>query len=686
MKPIVRFSARSLAGLILALALGLVMVGSMLAVPPAQASDTVTRWSSFAESSNCGSSYTRPPYASKKGSLPNSQPLLGPFGAYFGRSIGEIRSQLVWWQVPFSGGKRVQVHREALPAFNHVAQMLSAEAANGRVYHVKVVSAFVPRTIGGSHQVSRHSLGTTIDINPAQNPFRSDRKLITDMPDWYVDVWREAGFCWGGDWRYSKDPMHFSWTGPDGAWDLAPAAPETSLKAFGSPAETRATVLAPVLGRYALAIGDGIGNGAPDVFGVREHSGGTVVDMASGTEAFGYCSVRRWFVSDDSLLDGDHTLMADVDGDTGDDIVVLEEKGSGVTLGVATRQAGFADATFKSIPLPAGVVAATGADFNGDHFADLWAVSGDGTLTILEGPSFDAVAHSSALPSGAPAHIAASDRDGGNVPELFAVYEDAGAPLLEVLRLGSTWSVDQAITIGGPVLAVGAIDYDGDGRADFQSFLGNGRLEAYLGNTSTGAPVSTWFVNPDYDCDSPIILDFEGTFYDDDSSVHSNGIEMIAAEGITQGCNPPYNDRFCPGSTLTRAQAATFVARAIDLAPSETDFFIDDDGHVLEGAVNRVAAVGITQGCDPPANERFCPDREMTRAEFAAFLARSLNLPPADFDYFTDDDGMVLEGAINRLAASGITRGCNPPDNNEFCPDRHLTRAQAATFLARAFG
>ncbi|MGA8040170.1 MAG: hypothetical protein WCA93_08705, partial [Acidimicrobiia bacterium] len=37
-----------------------------------------------------------------------------------------------------------------------------------------------------------------------------------------------------------------------------------------------------------------------------------------------------------------------------------------------------------------------------------------------------------------------------------------------------------------------------------------------------------------------------GTFTDDDGSVHEAGIEAIAEQDITVGCNPPFNDRFCP--------------------------------------------------------------------------------------------------------------------------------------------
>jgi hypothetical protein len=69
----------------------------------------------------------------------------------------------------------------------------------------------------------------------------------------------------------------------------------------------------------------------------------------------------------------------------------------------------------------------------------------------------------------------------------------------------------------------------------------------------------------------------------------------------------------------------------------------------------------------------------------AAFLVRALDLPLTTDSPFGDSDG-VFEDDINRLAAAGITVGCNPPANDRFCPDSPVTREQMATFLARALG
>jgi hypothetical protein len=57
-----------------------------------------------------------------------------------------------------------------------------------------------------------------------------------------------------------------------------------------------------------------------------------------------------------------------------------------------------------------------------------------------------------------------------------------------------------------------------------------------------------------------------------------------------------------------------------------------------------------------------------------------------DDDRFSDDDGSVFEGDVEWLASVGVTAGCNPPVNDRFCPDDAVTRGQMAAFLRRALG
>jgi subtilisin family serine protease len=111
--------------------------------------------------------------------------------------------------------------------------------------------------------------------------------------------------------------------------------------------------------------------------------------------------------------------------------------------------------------------------------------------------------------------------------------------------------------------------------------------------------------------------------------------------------------------------------------------FVDTRSSIFRLDIAWMSALGITRGCNPPVNDRYCPDDSLTRSQLAAFLTRALDLPPTTEDFFTDDDGSIFEDDINRLAADGITRGCNPPVNDRYCPDDSLTRSQLAAFLRR---
>jgi hypothetical protein len=73
-----------------------------------------------------------------------------------------------------------------------------------------------------SDEISDHSFGAAIDINPALNPWV--RKGLQNYPNYpynqnkrgtlhansdVVKIFKEEGWKWGGDWKRSKDWMHF---------------------------------------------------------------------------------------------------------------------------------------------------------------------------------------------------------------------------------------------------------------------------------------------------------------------------------------------------------------------------------------------------------------------------------------------------------------------------------------------
>jgi hypothetical protein len=166
-------------------------------------------------------------------------------------------------------------------------------------------------------------------------------------------------------------------------------------------------------------------------------------------------------------------------------------------------------------------------------------------------------------------------------------------------------------------------------------------------------------------------------FSDVGNSIFYDDILWMVGAGITGGCG---SGRFCPTSPVTREQMASFIARALDLPATSTDFFTDDENSIHENDINRLAAAGITGGC-ASGERRFCPGLTLKRGPMASFLARAFDLPATANDYFTDDSSSMHEDNINRLAAAGITGGCTA---TQYCPSSVVTREQMAAFLHRA--
>lgn len=164
-------------------------------------------------------------------------------------------------------------------------------------------------------------------------------------------------------------------------------------------------------------------------------------------------------------------------------------------------------------------------------------------------------------------------------------------------------------------------------------------------------------------------------FSDITNSGFFNEILWLYYAGITGGCG---GGKFCPNDTVTREQMASFLARALKLPHTSQDFFTDDETSQHEGDINRLAAAGITGGC---AASRFCPRNDVSRAQMASFLVRAFDLAPTNTDFFTDDEGNLHENQINALAASGITGGCA---TKRYCPSSPVSRGQMAAFLERA--
>lgn len=177
-----------------------------------------------------------------------------------------------------------------------------------------------------------------------------------------------------------------------------------------------------------------------------------------------------------------------------------------------------------------------------------------------------------------------------------------------------------------------------------------------------------------------------GTFVDDDGNAHEANIEAIAALGITEGCNPPHNDEFCPNASVTRAEMAVFLVRAMGEAaslPSHRGYFTDvDEGAWFAPWVERLFELGVTVGF---ADGTYRPNAPVTRGEMSVFLVSAFDhtaeladpvglFVDVDLEVFYADD-------VELLRALGVTAGCSSSPLR-YCPRDPVRRDQMATFLA----
>ena len=164
-------------------------------------------------------------------------------------------------------------------------------------------------------------------------------------------------------------------------------------------------------------------------------------------------------------------------------------------------------------------------------------------------------------------------------------------------------------------------------------------------------------------------------------------VQYLGGEGILGDveCAP---GKFCPGEPLNRRTAAVWIIGSImEGTPAyvSNSRFSDIDASDWEAKyIEELARREITTGCgnDENGNRKFCPGDDVRRKHMAIFLFRAFDLPTSSDAGFKDVRSGTYFESINALAAAGITTGCG--DGTNFCPDRTITRAQAAIMLGRA--
>lgn len=140
---------------------------------------------------------------------------------------------------------------------------------------------------------------------------------------------------------------------------------------------------------------------------------------------------------------------------------------------------------------------------------------------------------------------------------------------------------------------------------------------------------------------------------------------------------------FLPNNLITRAEAAVVLSRVFDLPTGnkKSDFSDVPEDHWAAGAISAVSKEGLITGI---TENTFSLDEALTREQVAVVFNRAFELKKNSLETMTFSDvekKYWAYEAIQLLADSGITGGYT---DNTYRPKREVTRAEFAVFVDRA--
>jgi hypothetical protein len=192
---------------------------------------------------------------------------------------------------------------------------------------------------------------------------------------------------------------------------------------------------------------------------------------------------------------------------------------------------------------------------------------------------------------------------------------------------------------------------------------------------------------------SPVPVNLTVRFLDvPDGSFAENFIYGAAGAGVMMGGPPSCPNGvlyFCPNGTVTRADMAGYMWRAVHGANTPPPVYQNIFGDVTFNQYNSfyiqgIYNDGITAGC---GNGNYCPNDINTRAQMAVFIWKGQHgatPPPACTGIFNDvpcPGGFAVD-YIEAIYNEGVTAGCG---GGNYCPNANITNAQMSVFLVKGF-
>ncbi|NGZ76515.1 phosphatase PAP2 family protein [Saccharibacillus sp. VR-M41] len=159
-----------------------------------------------------------------------------------------------------------------------------------------------------------------------------------------------------------------------------------------------------------------------------------------------------------------------------------------------------------------------------------------------------------------------------------------------------------------------------------------------------------------------------------------DAVSKAAKLGIVSGYA---GGTFRPNAPVTRAEFAAMIARAFGIqASSNQASFRDVRGSWAAGHIAALADLGVIAGY---GDGSFKPNAKVSRAEMAAMIARVINLGELSngkgASYGDVDGEYWAAGVIGLASSAGLMNGTSA---SSFAPNKQASRAEAITLIIRA--
>jgi len=163
-------------------------------------------------------------------------------------------------------------------------------------------------------------------------------------------------------------------------------------------------------------------------------------------------------------------------------------------------------------------------------------------------------------------------------------------------------------------------------------------------------------------------------------------IEALIANGVII---PETDGEIRPDDSITRAEAAVFIARSLGLQVDENAVsgYVDQLPDFARGYIIATTNAGVFKGYPAAGGYEFRPNAPITREELTCVLVRAFNKQSSGgFELTFDDQGQISGWALAEVTAgvqNGVITGY--PDNT-FRPQDPMTRAETFTLLCKLLG